>query len=219
MPGVESFDPHAGTRTVSYGTSLGEASAAVILVHGRGASPEDILYLAYEVDPGGIAFLAPEAAGETWYPQSFLSPLEDNQPYLDSAMRRVAGLVAEINDSGIPIERTVLAGFSQGASLVLEYACRNARRYGGLVGLSGGLIGPDDTPRDYVGSLEGTPVFLGSSEADLFAPLQRVRQTGEVLRRMGAEVDERIYPGMGHLVNQDELDAVGALLRRVVDLP
>lgn len=219
MAGVESFDPHAGTRTVAYGTLLGEASVAVVLVHGRGASPEDILYLAYEIDPGGVAFLAPEAAGETWYPQSFLSSLEANQPYLDSALRRVAGLVQEINDSGIPIERMVLAGFSQGASLVLEYACRNARRYGGLVGLSGGLIGPDDLPRDYVGSLESTPVFLGCSEADLFVPLQRVRLTGEILRQMGAVVDERIYSGMGHLVNQDELDAVGEMLRRVVDSP
>jgi predicted esterase len=213
MPEVESFDPHAGTRTVTYGTPLGEASVAVILVHGRGASPEDILYLAYEVDPGGIAFLAPEAAGETWYPQSFLSPLEANQPYLDSALKRVAGLVAEIDESGIPSERTVLAGFSQGACLVLEYACRNARRYGGLVGLSGSLIGPDDLTREYTGSLEGTPAFLGCSEADLFVPLQRVRLTGEILRGMGAEVDERIYPGMGHLVNQDELDAVGEMLR------
>jgi predicted esterase len=219
VPELENLDPHAGTRTVAYGTPLGEASVAVVFVHGRGASPEDILYIAHEVDPGGIAFLAPEAAGETWYPQSFLSPLEANQPYLDSALRCVAELLEEINDSGIPVERTILAGFSQGASLVLEYACRNAQRYGGLVGLSGGLIGPDDTPRDYAGSLAGTPVFLGSSEADLFVPLQRVRLTGEILQQMGAEVDERIYPGMGHLVNQDELDAVGALLRRVVDSP
>jgi predicted esterase len=216
MAGVESFDPHAGTRTVTYGTDLVEASVAVILVHGRGASPEDILYLAHEVDPGGIAFLAPEAAGETWYPQSFLSPLEANQPYLDSALKRVAGLVAEIDDSGIPIERTVLAGFSQGACLVLEYACRNARRYGGLVGLSGSLIGPDDLPRDYAGSFDSTPVFIGSSEADWFVPIDRIRLTSEILRGMGAEVDERIYPGMGHLVNQDELDAVGEMLRGLI---
>jgi predicted esterase len=195
---------------------LGEASVAVVLVHGRGASPEDILYLAYEVDPGGIAFLAPEASGETWYPQSFLSPLDDNQPYLDSALKRVAGLVAEIDDSGTPAERTVLAGFSQGACLVLEYACRNARRYGGLVGLSGSLIGPDDLPRKYVGSLDGTLAFLGCSEADLFVPLHRVRLTGDILREMGAEVDERIYTGMGHLVNQDELDAVGEMLRDLI---
>jgi predicted esterase len=195
---------------------LEDARVAVVLLHGRGAAPEDVLYIAHEVDPGGVAFLAPEAAGETWYPQSFFSPLEANQPYLDSGLRRVAGLVAEIGEAGIPIERTVLMGFSQGACLGLEYACRNARRYGGLVGLSGSLIGPDDTPRDYDGSLEGTPVFLGCSEADLFVPLQRVRLTGEIFRRMGAEVDERIYPGMSHLVNQDELDALGEMLRRLV---
>ena len=217
--GVEILDPHGGTRTEIYGVPMEEARVAVILLHGRGASPEDILYIAHEVDPGGVAFLAPEAAGETWYPQSFLSPLEANQPYLDSALRRVAGLVNEIGEAGIPFERMVLAGFSQGACLGLEYACRNARRYGGLVGLSGGLIGPDETPQEYPGSLDGTPVFLGCSEEDLFVPLHRVRQTGEVLRRMGAEVDERIYPGMGHLVNQDELDAVGEMLRRVVDRP
>ncbi|HEY44324.1 MAG TPA: phospholipase [Anaerolineae bacterium] len=219
MPGVEILDPHAGTRTEIYGAPLEDARVAVILLHGRGATPEDILHLAHEVDPGGFTFLAPEAAGETWYPQSFSSPLEANQPYLDSALRRVAGLVTEIGEAGIPFERTVLAGFSQGACLALEYACRNARRYGGLVGLSGGLIGPDDLPRDYAGSLDGTPVFLGSSEADLFVPLQRVRLTGEILRSMGAEVEERIYPGMGHLVNQDELDAMGDLMRRLVGRP
>jgi phospholipase/carboxylesterase len=213
----ETLDPHAGTRTEVYGPPLEEARGAVILLHGRGATPEDILYLAHEVDPGGIAFLAPEAAGETWYPQSFLSSLEANQPYLDSALKRVAGLLTEIGEAGIPIARTILVGFSQGACLALEYACRNARRYGGLVGLSGGLIGPDDLPRDYAGSLDGTLVFLGSSEADLFVPLQRVRLTGEILRHMGAEVDERIYPGMGHLVNQDELDAVADLLKRLAD--
>ena len=126
--GVEILDPHGGTRTEIYGVPMEEARVAVILLHGRGASPEDILYIAHEVDPGGVAFLAPEAAGETWYPQSFLSPLEANQPYLDSALRRVAGLVNEIGEAGIPFERMVLAGFSQGACLGLEYACRNARR-------------------------------------------------------------------------------------------
>ncbi len=216
MPESENQDPHAGTRTVVYGVPVEDARVAVILLHGRGATPEDILSIAHQVDPGGIVFIAPAAAGETWYPQSFLSPLEDNQPYLDSALKRVAGSIAEVEDARLPLERTVLAGFSQGACLALEYACRNARRYGGLVGLSGGLIGPNDLSRDYAGSLGGTPVFLGCSEADLFVPLPRVRLTGEILRRMGAEVNERIYPGMGHLVNQDELNAVRSLLRRVV---
>lgn len=217
MSGGERLDPHAGTRTEVHGVPLEEARGAVILLHGRGATPEDVLYLAHEVDPGGVAFLAPEAAGETWYPESFLSPLAVNQPHLDSALRRVAGLLTEIGEAGIPTARTVLAGFSQGACLALEYACRNARRYGGLISLSGGLIGPNDTPWEYAGSFDGTPAFLGSSEADLFVPLQRVRLTGEILRRMRAEVDERIYPGMGHLVNQDELDAVGEMLRGLVE--
>jgi predicted esterase len=216
MIGVEILDPHARTRTETYGVPLEEARVAVILLHGRGASPEDILSIAHEVDPGEVTFLAPKAAGETWYPQSFLSPLEANQPYLDSALRRVAGMVNEIGEAGIPFERTVIGGFSQGACLGLEYACRNTRRYGGLVGFSGGLIGPDDLVRDYAGSFDDTPVFLGSSEGDWFVPLDRVRLTGEILRQLGAMVDERIYPGMGHLVNQDELDALGEVLRRLV---
>jgi predicted esterase len=208
-------NPHLGTPTITYGAPLEEATAAAIFLHGRGATPEDILYLAHEADPGGIAYLAPEAAGGSWYPLSFLAPLEANQPWLDSAFERIGDLIAKIEAAGIPAERIVLAGFSQGACLALEYAVRKPRCYGGLVGLSGGLIGPDDMPRDYPGSLEGTPVFLGCSDMDPYIPLERVRMSGEVLRRLGAQVDERIYPALGHLVNEDELDALASMLKQL----
>jgi predicted esterase len=184
-------------------------------VHGRGATAESILGLAPLVDPGGFTFLAPQAAGHTWYPQRFMEPVEANEPWLSSALGVLSGLLDRLAGEGIRAERTVLLGFSQGACLALELAARNARRYGGLVGLSGGLIGPDGTPRRYPGSLDGTPVVLGCSDVDPHIPKRRVDETAEVLRRLGGEVEVRIYPGMGHTINDDELDAVRALFRAV----
>ncbi len=210
--------PHANNRLVKAGATE-NARAGVILLHGRGGAPEDILSLVPHIDPGGVAYWAPEAAGNTWYPLSFLSPLEANQPWLDSALRRLDEVVAAIRDEGVPEESLVLMGFSQGACLALEYACRHARRFGGLVGLSGGVIGPEVERERYSGSLEGTPAFLGCSDVDPHIPLERVHATTEVLRGLGAEVDERIYPGMGHLVNEDELRAAEELLRRVALAP
>ena len=198
------------------GLPVGEAGAAAILVHGRGATAESILDLVPLVDPGGFTFLAPQAAGGTWYPYRFMEPVERNEPWLSSAFGVLRGLAAELEDQGIPAERTVLLGFSQGACLALEFAARNARRYGGLVGLSGGLIGPDGTPRDYPGSLGGTPVFLGCSDVDFHIPKHRVEETAEVLRTLGGEVDVRFYPGMGHTVNGDETQAVERLMRAVL---
>jgi predicted esterase len=141
-----------------------------------------------------------------------MAPIERNQPGLDSGLRTVAGLVAGLDADGVPPARIVLMGFSQGACLAQEYAARHARRYAAIVGLSGGLIGPPGTPRDYAGGFEGTPVFLGCSDIDSHIPVERVHESADVFRRMGASVDERIYPGMGHTVNRDELDAVARLL-------
>ena len=169
--------------------------------------------------------LAPQAAGNTWYPYSFLAPLEANEPFLGSALRAVGSVVEAVAEAGIPPERTVLLGFSQGACLAAEFAARNARRYGGLVILSGGLIGtstiegaasPDDKEFDYAGGFDGTPVLLGCSDIDPHIPSARVRRTTEVLSSMGAEVTERIYPGMGHTVNEDEIRWVRGLLARLV---
>jgi predicted esterase len=206
-----SAGPHQTEPILSYGTPLAEARGAVLMVHGRGASARDILMLAPELRLPHLAYLAPQAAGNTWYPYPFMSPLESNEPHLSSALARLAEVLAQVAAAGIPPERTGLLGFSQGACLATEFVARNARRYGGVAGLSGGLIGPDGTPRDYAGSLDGTPVFLGCSDIDPHIPKERVSLTADTLRRLEAVVDLRLYPGMGHLVNVDELKAVRAL--------
>jgi len=195
------------------GPSPAKARLVAILVHGRGADAEDILGLTQELGARDVAYLAPQAAGRTWYPQSFLAPIPQNEPGISSGLRVLAGLVENVGRQGVPSDRVVLMGFSQGACLSLEFAARHARRYAGIVGLSGGLIGPPGTPRNYSGTFDGTPVILGCSDIDPHIPLERVHESAEVCRRLGASVDERIYPRMGHTVNRDELDAVDALLR------
>lgn len=200
-------DPHHGQPVTIEGEPLDSASGAMILIHGRGASAADILPLAREVGGPGLAYLAPQAAGNTWYPYSFLMPMEQNEPYLSSALAKVAAVLEHVTSAGIPAERVVFLGFSQGACLASEFVARNARRYGGLIVFSGGVIGPDGTPRDYAGSLDDTPVFLGCSDVDAHIPESRVRETGAVFERLGGKVDLRIYPGMGHTINRDELEA------------
>jgi predicted esterase len=184
----------------------------MICVHGRGASAEDILGLAIELQADDVAFLAPNAAGRTWYPYSFLAPMDQNQPGLDSGLGLLDRLVGDLAAAGITSDRVGLMGFSQGACLTLEFVARHAQRYACVAGLSGGLIGPPGTPRTYSGSLAGTPIFLGCSDVDAHIPIERVHETTRVLRGLGAIVDERIYPGMGHTVNMDELEAVRALV-------
>jgi predicted esterase len=207
-------DPHAGQPVQHYGPLPPDARLSVILLHGRGDSAEGILGLARSLEPTDVAYVAPQAAGSTWYPYSFLAPLEQNEPHLSSAFRIVDGLVSGLGRQGIAPERIVIMGFSQGACLSLEYAARHARKYGGVVALSGGLIGPPGTPRKYQGSLDGTPVFLGCSDIDAHIPLERVQESAGVFSGLGAEVDERIYPGMGHTINADELAAIHSLLTR-----
>lgn len=204
--------PHAGQPVLTAGEGLDRATAAVILVHGRGGTADGILSLAGELARPGFAFLAPQAAGHSWYPLSFLAPIERNEPYLSSALDALAAVAARAAGVGIPSERTILLGFSQGACLALEFAAGHARRYGGLAGLSGGLIGPEGTPRDYSGSLAGTPVFLGCSDVDPHIPRERVLESGRVLQRLGGQVTLRLYPGLGHTVNQDELDQVRSMM-------
>jgi predicted esterase len=213
----ETQDRYQGQSVLFAGEPLQTARAAMLLLHGRGASAEDIMTFADSLTEPGYAFLAPEAPGSAWYPNSFLAPLISNEPYLSSALQRIESLLAGIQDSGIPLERTVLLGFSQGACLALEYSVRHAAagRYGGIVAWSGGLIGPEGTTWDYPGSLSGTPVFLGCSDTDPYIPRARVDLSREVLGARGARVTERIYPGLGHTVNQDEIDFVLEMMRSV----
>ncbi len=202
-------------RLLTSGRDPSEARAAAILVHGRGGSAEGMLGLAAAIAVEDIAWLAPQAEGGAWYPHSFMAAIESNEPWLSASLDLLDRLVARCGADGLPPERVALAGFSQGACLAAEYAARNARRYGGLVLLSGGLIGPPGTPREYPGSLSGTPVFLGCSDIDPHIPVERVRETARVLRSMGAEVDERIYPGLGHTVIDDEIDAARRILEGI----
>lgn len=208
--------PHQDQPISTAGAAIETADAAMILVHGRGATADSILELAREFSAPGVAFVAPQAAGASWYPQSFLAPIDQNEPGLSSGLEVLTDLLADITQSGIPVERTVLLGFSQGACLASEFTARNATRYGGLVAFSGGLIGPDDTPRDYDGSLDGTPVFLGCSDRDPHIPLERVNETARILEALGGDVTKRIYEGLGHTVNRDEVDHAAAILNDVL---
>jgi predicted esterase len=204
-------DPHAAQRVVHRGAAWANARLAVILLHGRGGAPEDLLKLADEWNVPDIAYLAPAAAGCTWYPESFLVPIDRNEPWLTSALRTVERVLGEIEHHGVPAERVAIVGFSQGGCLGLEFAARRAQRYRAVVGLSAGLIGPPGTPRAYGGSLAGTSVFLGCSDIDPHIPLSRVHESADVFRRLDGVIDERIYPDMGHSVNRDEVEAVRAL--------
>ena len=213
---MTSEDPHLGQPILHYGAPFEEARAAIVMLHGRGANARDILGLADAIGVQDVACVAPDARSNTWYPYSFLAPIEQNEPWLSSALAFVARVHEQVRAAGIPPERTVLLGFSQGACLTLEFTARNPARYGGVAALTGGLIGPDGTPRDYAGSLEGTPIFIGSSDPDPHIPVQRVHESAEVLTRMGASVTTRIYPGMGHTVSDDEIRHVRALLAEVL---
>ncbi|HEV7300078.1 MAG TPA: dienelactone hydrolase family protein [Tepidisphaeraceae bacterium] len=209
-------DPHANAPIFTRGPAPEMAKAVLVMVHGRGASADSILSLYDVLDLPQIAAVAPEANGNTWYPQSFLAPLPANQPFLDSALNRIATVVDDLIARGVPSERIALLGFSQGACLTTEFVARHPRRYGAVMGLTGGLIGPQGTPRDYPGSLAGTPVFLGCGDPDMHIPFERVLETEAVFRRMGANVETRRYPGRPHTVSQDELEACRELLTRLV---
>lgn len=210
------MNPHQGQRVASAGAPLESATAAMIMVHGRGASAESILTLVPVLDRPTLAYLAPQAADNTWYPYSFMAPIAQNEPGISSGLRAIDDLLKHIEQAGISAERTMLLGFSQGACLTLEFVARNATRYGGVAGLSGGLIGPDGTPRDYAGSLDGTPAFLGCSDVDSHIPKERVAHTAQVLETLGGQVTMRLYPGMGHTINDDEIGHVQAMMSALI---
>jgi glyoxalase family protein len=208
------IDPHAGRPVLAAGVPLAEARAVVVLAHGRGADARDILGLAQHFVVPGVAYLAPDAAGNAWYPARFMEPMERNEPWLSSALAFVDRVVRTAREAGVADERLVLGGFSQGACLTLEYAARNARRYGGLVAFAGGLIGPDGAPRDDAGAFDGTPAFIGVGDQDAHIPVARATHSAEVLTRLGADVDLRVYPGLPHTVVQDQVDAARAIIER-----
>jgi phospholipase/carboxylesterase len=204
--------PHAGAVLSVVGKSLDQASTAVILLHGRGAGADDMLLLADELNAPDAAWLAPEAVEREWYPHRFLVPSEANQPWLDSALAVVDGCVAAAEAAGIPTGRIFLIGFSQGACLALEWAARSGRKLGGLFGLSGGLIGSGEEVEAHSGNLENMPVFLGCSDIDPHIPKERVEQSARVLTRLGADVTVRLYAGMGHSVNLNELEFIQSII-------
>jgi len=208
--------PHGDQPLLRLGEPLESAAAALILLHGRGSSAREMRSLGEELaalSGAKIAYLAPNAAGNTWYPYRFIEPTTRNEPYLSSALHVVADAIAAANAAGVPTEKVMLLGFSQGACLALEYAARNPQRYGAVFGLSGGLIGA--TLPTYTGSLANTPVLLGCSDVDFHIPLARVQESAKAFRALGANVDERIYPNMGHTINEDEMKAVVSGIKEV----
>jgi predicted esterase len=209
-------DPHAGQPLVTAGPDPREAALTLLLIHGRGAEARGMLAIYQALGLDAVAALAPQAAGNTWYPHSFLEPVESNQPFLDSALARIASIIGELETRGVAAGRIALLGFSQGACLASEFVARHPRRYAAILALSGGLIGPPGTPRNYPGNLDHTPVFLGSADPDPHVPFARVQETEKVLARMGATVEIRRYPGMPHTINDDELDACRKLLQAAI---
>ncbi|GAA5512013.1 hypothetical protein Dcar01_00727 [Deinococcus carri] len=214
-PAPETAPGSEGIQVYAAGRPLNEARVAMVLLHGRGGTAPDILSLADELNLSAFAYLAPQAEGNSWYPLSFLVPVQDNQPHLDRALATVDAVLTELEAQGIPARNVVLGGFSQGACLALEYASRagqrpDGKRLGGVVALSGGLITLDQT-----GDLQGTPVFMGVAPDDAHIPLARFEESAAQLRARGAQVDARVYPGLGHSINRDELDAVREIMQGV----
>ncbi len=210
-------DPHRNQPVRHRGRPLDSARAAVVLIHGRGASAEDILGLADELDFPEFTYLAPEAAGHTWYPNSFLAPLAQNQPWLDSALNLIGETIRSATSNGIPLSKVAIAGFSQGACLSTEFVARNATRYGSLIALTGGLIGPVGSKFSYPGDLSGTPVFFGAGDPDPHVPWVRVQESASVLTALGGDVLLRRYPGLPHTINQDEIEQARRILSRLAE--
>ncbi|PSP59725.1 phospholipase [Halobacteriales archaeon QH_7_66_37] len=204
--------PHQDQPLVTEGAPLSEANAAAVFVHGRGATARSIIEMRTEFDRDDVAYLAPQAAGNSWYPNSFLAPVEQNEPGRTSGLQAVGDAVARATDAGIEVDRVLVLGFSQGACLASEFVARNPTRYGGLAALSGGLIGRFVDPEEYDGDLAGTPAFFGCSDSDPHIPEKRVHESAAIFEDLNADVTERLYTNMGHGVNQDELDHVRGMV-------
>jgi predicted esterase len=210
-------DPHKSESLFYGGADLNTAASAMILLHGRGATPDDILRLGRNFEQPDLAFVAPKAANYTWYPYSFLTDVEKNEPHLSSALEKVRAVMAQLKNQGFQQDQIYLLGFSQGACLALEYVAKNPGKYAGVFGLSGGLIGSTLDKENYSGDLESTPIFIGCSDADRHIPLERVVKSAEILNAMNAQVEKRIYPGMPHTVNDDEIEFIQQSLQAGAD--
>ena len=197
---------------ITWGKKLTEAKKALIMLHGRGASAEDILRLTSYLNIEDYAVVAPQATNNTWYPYSFLVPRNQNEPWLSSALDLITALVVDINTAGIPDDHIYFLGFSQGACLTLEYVTRNATRWGGAVAFTGGLIGDKIYSETYSGDFRGTPIFIGTSNPDPHVPVDRVKETTLVLTQMNASVTEKVYQNMGHTISEDEIDKANQLV-------
>lgn len=207
--------PHQDQPAATGGTDIARAKGAMILIHGRGASAESILMLADEFNTPELYYIAPQASSHQWYPHSFLAPTERNEPGLSSGLQVIFDSIKGFENSGIPKEKIILLGFSQGACLASEYVARHPAKYGGLAALSGGLIGDNISAENYSGSLKQTPVFLGCSNIDPHIPKERVDESEKILSSLDAEVTKKIYKGMGHTVNEDEIDEVKNIIQKV----
>ncbi|MGM0547583.1 MAG: alpha/beta hydrolase [Bacteroidota bacterium] len=207
--------PHQNQQVVTGGADINDAKLAMIFIHGRGASAQSMMMFADEFEGNDIHYRAIQAKRHTWYPRSFLAPKEMNQPGIQSGLQAIFDQITELNEADIPTEKIVLLGFSQGACLTTEFAARHPQRFGGIVGFSGGLIGEEVDPENYQGSLKQTPVFLGCSDRDPHIPQERVDLTEEVLKNLGADVTKKIYVGMGHTVNKDEIEQVQNIINKI----
>lgn len=199
-------------NVVSAGVKLEDASKVLVMLHGRGATSEDIISLSTHLNVKDFALIAPQAPGNTWYPFSFLSPPSQNEPYLSSALKRIKDLVSHIEVQGISKKHIYFLGFSQGACLMLEFIARNAAKYGGAVAFTGGLIGDTIYTENYKGDFGEMPIFIGTSNPDFHVPVERVYSTTNILKSMGAIVTEKVYENMGHTINQDEIDQANNLI-------
>ncbi len=208
----EPLDPHKDQPVHRLGPSLESAAGAVIMLHGRGASADDILNLAQAMYHPKLAYLAPDAEGHSWYPNRFIAPRDQNEPWLTSALNKVESTVQLALDAGIPTDRIVVCGFSQGACLSTEFIATHPARYAGLFAFTGGLIGPLGMPMNYSGDLQGTPALVASGDPDPHIPWQRVQESADVLEKMNAKVTLRRYPGRAHTVSADEVRYATAIL-------
>jgi phospholipase/carboxylesterase len=207
-------DPHKGQPVLYSGAPIDKTDSAMILIHGRGSTADNILALSEELNDNSFCYTAPQAAGNTWYPYSFLAPVEYNEPGLSSGLKVIDDLIKKINDKGIESSKIILLGFSQGACLVLEYACRNAEKFMGVIGLSGGLIGEIVDEKRYSGNFNSTPVFLGCSDIDPHIPKYRVDKTEGIMKNLGAVVTKQFYKGMGHTINEEEIEVIRTIIKK-----